>query len=293
MQRKRPIAALRDHLRPVRAVLSKLKKKLLGQKAVVSPENAPRWDHLAGGGAKKTIVIYKACEKEMRKEDFKVDRPDWFDKKKCFSSFYASALKSPDPIEIHVVFEGDIDGDFAAFIRSHQGIHFVHVSIGDMYKANRYCYRMAAAADFDFCYFLEDDYLHLEDGMTVLVEGMKKFGDGVVFTLYDHPDRYTRTDDITKDMESILIAPSSHWRTAEATTHTFAISKKTLMDNRDVFDTKAFYTDDRTLFRHLYTAKKVRLLSPIPGRATHVNKYFLSPMADWAGLNARMPSSPS
>ena len=247
-------------------------------------EDRSKFDNQDNGNDTKIIAIYKACDKEMKRESFKDERPEWFNKKNCFTSFYNSAQKSPIKIDIYVVFDGDPDGDLCKFLKSHD-VTFIHVDIKSMYKANQYCYQMAKSMDFDYCYFVEDDYLHLENGISVLVDGLKDLG-GHVFTLYDHPDRYTRNDDITKDMESVFVTKSSHWRTGESTTHTFALSKSTLMNNMDVFNNEAFFTNDRNLYRELYLKKQIRLVSAVPGQSSHVNKYFLSPLTDWEKTNA-------
>lgn len=249
-------------------------------------EDKTYWDGKDAGNNIKIICIYKACEKELNSSNFKDERPVWFSKKKCFSSFYAAACKSPIKIDIHVVFDGDVNGDFATFIKSHD-ITFVPVNIKSMYKANQYCYQKAQSMDFDFCYFVEDDYLHTEDSICVLVDGFKSLGEDRIYTLYDHPDRYTRTDDLTRNVESIFHTDLSHWRTGESTTHTFAISKSLLKKHADIFDTEAFFTNDRDLYRCLYTKRNVRLVSPIPGKSTHVNKYFLTPKFDWEKLNSQ------
>ena len=248
-------------------------------------EDRSYWDRVDSGQEFKVAIIYKTCEKELNKSEFKDERPEWYDKKKCFSSFYKSLSKCSQDIDVHVVFDGNIDGDFATFIKSHEGINFISVDIKSMYKANQYCYQLAEGLDFDYCYFLEDDYLHREDAISVLVDGLQHFDDKHVLSLYDHPDRYTRDDDLTKDKESVFALPSGHWRTGESTTHTFALSKKTLMDNKDIFNTEAFYTNDRDLFRALYTQRGIRLVTPLPGRSTHGNKYFLSPYTNWEAVN--------
>ena len=57
------------------------------------------------------------------------------------------------------------------------------------------------------------------------------------------------------------------------------------MNNMDVFNNEAFFTNDRNLYRELYLKKQIRLVSAVPGQSSHVNKYFLSPLTDWLGVH--------
>ncbi|WP_281776901.1 hypothetical protein [Polynucleobacter sp. KF022] len=139
-------------------------------------------------------------------------------------------------------------------------------------------------------YFVEDDYLHLPASIKLIALALPSLG---LVTGYDHEDRYVRDDDLSFGKEMIIFdkASNRHWRTAESTTCTFAISEA-MRPKVEPFARK-FMLLDRKLFRKLYK-KKIRLWSPVPGLTTHVDT-ALAPGFDWSAFNdqltkARSPS---
>ena len=154
----------------------------------------------------------------------------------------------------------------------------------------------------DSVYFLEDDYLHLPDSKIVLLEGLK-IADYA--TLYDHPDKYidfslggmNRFIKNGGETSRVLLTKSSHWKETHSTTMTFAVSIKTLRE--DNFFWKKYKRNSFALFGQLEgrpwgfedKLKKFfgieqpkqyrRLISCVPGRATHCEKAWLSPLVDW------------
>jgi glycosyltransferase involved in cell wall biosynthesis len=230
------------------------------------------------------ICIYRACNAELDPKDFRALRPSWFSKVHCFESLLRSIDHSRQAIDIYVVFDGDQNSDFEKYIKSKPIKDFKSVNHKSDTLSLLSCYELAGELDFKSVYFLEDDYLHTPDAMEVLFDGLNAFPNNLI-TLYDHPDRYARGDDLTKDRESVLISELSHWRTAESTTNTTAMTRdmflsirKTLMD---------FGNRDRDKFRALLH-KNIRLINPVPGRATHVHNDFFSPFVDWASNNAEV-----
>jgi len=130
-------------------------------------------------------------------------------------------------------------------------------------------------------YFVEDDYLHRPRWLDVLCEAFTVPGVDYA-TLYDHKDKYfspTYADLTAK----LFITPSCHWRTIPSTTHTFAVKYKTLMCDLAVhrrYSEGRKISADHEKFCHLGAQGK-RLISPIPGWATHVEPEFASPCLDW------------
>jgi hypothetical protein len=223
------------------------------------------------------IAIYRACNAEMTSDTFKAERPEWFDKKKCWLSFYESWIASQKPRDIHVVFDGDENCDFANYIKSFKIGKFVSIDYRNNGLSLLCCYELANTMTFDGIYFIEDDYIHTKEAIQMLKNGVDAFQDFMI-TLYDHPDRYTRDDDVTRGRESIYMNQDCHWRTAESTTCTVAMSNKTF--NNIIKDMMVFSNQDRQMFRH-FVNRGVRLLTPITGQATHVNKFFMSPFKNW------------
>lgn len=132
-------------------------------------------------------------------------------------------------------------------------------------------------------YYVEDDYLHLPHSIKLIALALPRLG---LVTGYDHEDRYVRDDDLSFGKEKICfeLASQHHWRTAESTTCTFAISEAMRSKVQPFAD--KFKLVDRALFRKLYK-KGIRLWTPIPGLVTHVDT-ALAPGFDWAVFNEEM-----
>lgn len=131
-------------------------------------------------------------------------------------------------------------------------------------------------------YFLEDDYLHREGWVDILLEGFSVPGISYV-TLFDHRDKYFHPD--YADLKSkIFYTPSCHWRTTPSTTNTYAMKAKTLMKSLEIhraFSQGRKISADHEKFLAL-AEKGETLISPLPGYSTHVEKEFLSPCYNWS-----------
>jgi glycosyltransferase involved in cell wall biosynthesis len=128
-------------------------------------------------------------------------------------------------------------------------------------------------------YLVEDDYLHREGWLDVLIEGLELAD---YATLYDHKDKYF--EPMYKALKSkIFLSASTHWRTIPSTTQTFAARWKTL--KRDLsthrrFSRKVKISEDHKKFT-LLTKRGATLISPMPGWATHAEPEFASPLVNW------------
>jgi hypothetical protein len=220
-------------------------------------------------------IIYRFCNTPCSERH---NRPYWFSKINCFESLYQNFVIK-DEYKIYCIQDGE-DDELTYLIKSKDKIErFININ----YKSN--------AASLDFClnyadnikegdyYFVEDDFLHRPNSNSILEEGLNKFG---LITLYDHLDRYTVSDDITKNCESIALTNSCYWRTAESTTCTWACKRETWEEIKD--DAKKFNLNDRGFFRHLIQ-KNIRLWSPIKAYSTHCMSHLLSPLIDWKKVN--------
>lgn len=220
-------------------------------------------------------IIYRFCNTPCGERH---NRPDWFSKITCFESLYKNfAIK--DNYKIYCIQDGE-DDQLTYFIKSKNKIErFININ----YKSN--------AASLDFClnyadslkegdfYFIEDDFLHRKNSDKILQEGLNKFN---LISLYDHLDRYTVDDDVTKNCESISLTESSYWRTAESTTCTWACTRN--MWDLIKQDAKKFNLQDRGFFRHLIS-KNIKLWTPIKAYSTHCMNHLLSPLINWKKIN--------
>lgn len=232
---------------------------------------------------KLLTVFYRVCGSECD-GNLKPERPYWFDKRKCFKSFYNEFGNRPD-VEIKVLWDGP-ENHLADYIKNHAGIKYEKLNFCSNKKSLEYCYFIAQNEESKFLFFLEDDYEFTPGSYQFLMEGVFLKG---LFTLYHHPDRITRKDDITKDRESIDGLYCGYVRTAESTTQTFAINKKIFDDNFELFIECCNNTDndspnDRILFRRLIE-RGVRLWSSIDSYSTHCVQQYLGMYINWEKFN--------
>lgn len=130
-------------------------------------------------------------------------------------------------------------------------------------------------------YFLEDDYLHRDGWIDVLLEGFS-IPEASYVTLYDHRDKYFLS--IYKELTSkIFHTPSCHWRTTPSTTNTYAMKYGTLMEHLPIhrqFSLGRKISADHEKFLEL-GRQGAALISSIPGWSTHVELNLASPCFDW------------
>jgi hypothetical protein len=108
--------------------------------------------------------------------------------------------------------------------------------------------------DDDDVYFLEDDYLHLNDAKEVLLEGLR-IADYV--TLYDSPDKYIAFNKggynhyVLENGEEtrVLLTKSAHWKITISATMTFACSVKVLKEDYKTW--QLYTTQDYQAFQRL------------------------------------------
>ena len=238
-------------------------------------------------------IVYRTCGGEDTRAEHKpwrhhkgdgpapTERTEWFDKRIYFTSF---AREVDDDVKVTVVYDGDKpllrDYILRNWIDRHPerfALHQIHAG-GDRPSLLE-CFRIADAdSTSEYFYFLEDDYLHRDGWLRVLREGFEALPHDALITLYDHPDRYTRSDDVTAGHESIRLSTSTHWRTAESTTNTCAMRRSLWPRVREALIKGA--PNDRQTFRSLIPMG-IRVWQPIPAYSTHDHVKRLSPLVDW------------
>lgn len=141
--------------------------------------------------------------------------------------------------------------------------------------------------DEEIVYFIENDYLHTSDAKKILKEG---FDIGASFvSLYDHPDKYLSPDrggnpycDGGAEDTRVYLTDNSHWKITNSTTMTFAAKVKTLKENEKILRdfTNETHPHDFQMFLKLREYNQL-LITPIPGRSTHGETAWLSPLTKW------------
>jgi hypothetical protein len=245
-------------------------------------------------------VIYRSCGGEDTRDTHKryrghggagpapFERTEWFDKPTYFKSF---AQELDDQVRVTIVYDGDrplfrdyLRREWVERYPSRFTFHQIHAN--DNRGSLLECYGLADAdTTSDYFYFLEDDYLHREGWLRVLREGFESLPQNAVMTLYDHRDRYRRSDDITDGCDFVRVSKSTHWRTAESTTCTWAIRRALWPRVRPTVMEKGLR--DREAFRAL-VEQGIRLWQPIPGYSTHDHVKRLSPLVDWRAVRERL-----
>jgi hypothetical protein len=224
----------------------------------------------------KIDIIYRCCEAEVD-PPYKWIRPTWFSKIHCLQTFLKALDTSKDIISSVTFLHDGVLGKLYNNIPKQYKIESVNYKNNE--KSLLRTFDIVDSLNGDCIYFVEDDYLHLENSINVIFEGVKKLK---LVNGYDHLDRYIRDDDMTKDKESIVFLKETncHWRTAESTCCTWA-STRTMWNS--IKESARYYKlEDRKFFRNLIK-NKIRLWTPMPGVTTQVDDK-LSPGIEWNKL---------
>lgn len=179
------------------------------------------------------------------------------------------------------------------------GIPFNQISLGNALSWRHAArFSMESFPDDQAVYLLEDDYFHLPEAPQLLEEGLEI---AQYVTLYDHPDKYKSFGEnggpnpfIENNSENtrVWVTKSSHWKQTNSTTMTFCTRVKTLKEDWPVWleYTSNGFPNDFGAFQFLQSigswenmvfGKKRILISSIPGRSTHAETAWLSPLTNW------------
>lgn len=227
-------------------------------------------------------------------------RPDGFSKWTSLLSLLRSAEACTE-VRLRFVCDGPLPDQVRAVMGQFGDVE----QLGGLGNSRSYRHVVAMlaesdAASDDIGYLCEDDYLHLPDALSALHRIQERLALGTYVTLYDHPDRYHRRDDLPIPGRGIELFDGRHWRAVESTAMTFGASIETLRSDRFLLDLAARYTrypHDRAMWRTLQglgVRRPVRwarrparrLLSAVPGLATHMEVDALSPGVDWLDVQA-------
>jgi len=214
--------------------------------------------------------------------DYKV-RPNWFDFEKCFQNFL-STIKGKDNIKLHVIMDGNIESNWISKYKD----NFIGYEIqgGTMEKAAIEMYKIALSLldkmdDNDLIYFLENDYLHINDWDKHILDVYQSFEGLNYISLYDHNDKYfaPQYDDLAS---KIITTDSHHWRTTPSTCGTFFVPKKIFKEDYEIQTT---VIGDHNKYIYLNEHKGRFILTPIPGLSTHCMEGLMSPTINWEQIN--------
>lgn len=222
------------------------------------------------------------------------ERTPWYDKHIYFLSILSDLDKDT---RLTIVYDGQPNTPWFDFLNNWVQQHnvkypgqaeIVQGILGSDRASLHRCFDVASQSQSPWLFFVEDDYLHKPGWLNIVKQIMTSTELPVgIFSLYDHLDRYTRTDDVTKGLEYLRLTSylkdAIHMRTAEATTNTYFLSKELFLKLEQ--ELRNYAPSDRPLFRKLIH-DGIRLWQPIPGWSTHDHIEFLSPGVDWERIAA-------
>ena len=194
------------------------------------------------------------------------------------------------------------DGLSISQIKSYKKIigekNFIEINLRNNSKSLKYCIDLVLGfqnstnfkkifSENELIYFVENDYLHTTGSKKNLIDA---FNLNVQYvSLYDHPDYYDNLKKLIdfrqaldNPTKKVLLGRYRHWVTTASTTCTFAVKKKTLMEDYEYFKKmcKRDIPRDHKIFTQL-TNKGRLLIIPVPSLATHIETNYLAPLINW------------
>lgn len=231
--------------------------------------------------------------------DNKKNRPPYYSKMLCLRSFLRAFERVRDRADITFVNDGPMPDDRLDVMKQYGKI----VSFPGLGNSPSYRETLAMAIKLpgdSLVYFAEDDYLYTAAALEKLLAAFDELPKVDYVTLYDHMDRYIRTDDSRRGYSRVYIAGGLHWRTVESTCMTFGARVNRLAGDAWIhrLGTIPKTPRDRTIWRcsqgekgFFWKFPKRTLIGPIPSLATHMDPEGLSPNVDWEAVVAEVEGS--
>ena len=212
--------------------------------------------------------------------DFK-GRPKWFNFEKCFLNLL-STIKDKN-VDLHVVMDGDVYSNFIDKYKEHYTLHSIKAGNDQSSFFQTWdIVKNLNIPNTDLIYFLENDYLHVDDWVEIVTNLFETYQGLHYVSLYDHNDKYflPMYEDLTS---KIFTTSKHHWRTTPSTCGSFIISKDIFEED---FIDHTTIVGDHNKFLQLTQTKNRFVLTPIPGLSTHCMEGLLSPTINWQQINS-------
>ena len=230
-------------------------------------------------------VIYRATGGDNRK-----NRPPMYSKMRCLLSLLRAYDRVRDVSTLTFLNDGPMPDDRRQ-IEQAWGEIVDLPGLGNSPSYRVALERAILLPESSIVYFAEDDYLYTEAAFEALLSAFDEIPAADYVTLYDHVDRYKRTDDSRGGLSRVFIGGGRHWRTVESTCMTFGARVSRLKQDAWIqrFATRSRTPKDRILWRLTQGQKwffwkfpKRSLLGAMPALATHMERDMLAPNVDWA-----------
>ncbi|WP_428235437.1 hypothetical protein [Gracilimonas sp.] len=239
----------------------------------------------------KIHFIYRSAPGDSKSEA----RPVYFDKKHCLISFIHSVQALPDKNRGDLIFlnDGNIDSSIIEIMETVNSSIETLEGVGNS-PSLRFAHHLVLKSNWpeeDLVYFAEDDYLYRNEAFQYMLHAAEDISEAHYFTLYDHPDRYTRNDDVNDGLSKILKSRDLHWRTVESTCQSYGVRLQSFKKDWWIhkIGTSLGTPRGREMFRavqgigkYFWKYPKHPVISPIPSYATHMEKKFMAANIDWA-----------
>jgi hypothetical protein len=158
-------------------------------------------------------------------------RPEWFNREKIFDSLMLTLDERVEYTAFHDSGNGEIEDHFL----QNKNVNKISEKGGSGAQAFVNLLNHVIKQDYndnDIIYFLEDDYIHKQGWVDILLDGFNHI-EADYYTLYDHPNKYY-PELIDKFPTHLFVSPTAHWRTTVSTTNTYACRFKTLKKHFDI-----------------------------------------------------------
>jgi hypothetical protein len=240
-------------------------------------------------------AYYRISDKNRRGK-----APEYFTNENCLRNFIKNfTLYDSDKL---TVIADNIGEETEAFLKS-LNLNYIKTSLGNsgsfdfaLKDAMKNCKEQ------DIVYFIENDYLHRAGSREAIDEAFSVLNSDYV-SLYDAPEKYENhyninykkfvdfSGNIFTDYKSkIYSGINNFWRSSNSFTMTFAMKCDLIRHDYEVFKYELLEMDregypyksiprDFELFKILSEIKNRKLITPMPGYATHGD--ILSPHIDW------------
>lgn len=241
-------------------------------------------------------------------------RPTFHSKLLCLRSAVQSLVRVPGARLLLLVDADELPSAFAALLPSDLPVERLFLGgIGNGPTYQRQLELLEELPPEDVVYLSEDDYLYRPEAFPRLVGAVEALPEVDYFGLYDHPDRYERTDDARPAARrQVWYAEDSHWRWAESTCMSFGARVATLEADRALHRgfvvagdnysnplTRWRNYDDRGMWRKLQGVGRYRwrrprrvLATALPSLSCHMDTSFLAPGVDWSAVARAVEAGP-
>jgi len=227
-------------------------------------------------------IYFRACEKQqaisnvMRFQN--INKTEML--KRCWLSIQSSVTDSDTIIIIH----DEVSEDTLKWL--HKTSNTSNISFVEVEK-HEWNYHLHTVTAIDILaeqcikfpdelhYLVEDDYLHTANAIWVLENSLLQWQHFAVS--YDYPDRYRDG----YEPALVMLGVDRHWRTVQSATMTVLAKGSTWLRHIETLRAVAPTSND-AIFREIF--KQDACISPLPGVASHMTDYHMTPLVDWVSI---------